>query len=84
MKPVSVLFCLKRGLETALIRSEGQSLALVLLACTVAAAVFLFWLQGFLAALLLGLAFGVKCANIWALSALMVFIAGGVSVYVSR
>nr|DAP28095.1 MAG TPA: hypothetical protein [Caudoviricetes sp.] len=25
MKPVSVLFCLKRGLKTALIRSEGSS-----------------------------------------------------------
>ena len=59
-------------------------LALVLIACTVAAVVFLFWLQGFLAALLLELAFGVKCASVWALSALMVFIAGGVSVYVSR
>lgn len=59
-------------------------LALVLLACAVAAVVFLFWLQGFLAALLLGLAFGVECANVWALSALMVFLAGGVSVYVSR
>lgn len=59
-------------------------LALVLLACSVAAVVFLFWLQGFLAALLLGLAFGVECANVWALSALMMFIAGGISVYVSR
>lgn len=59
-------------------------LALVLLACAVAVVVFLFWLQGFLAALLLGLAFGVECANVWALSALMMFIAGGISVYVSR
>lgn len=59
-------------------------LALVLLACAVAAVVFLFWLQGFLAALLLGLAFGVECANVWALSALMLFLAGGISVYVSR
>ena len=65
-------------------RIVSVGLALVLLSCTVAAVVFLFWLQGFLAALLLGLAFGVKCANIWALSALMVFLAGGVLVYVSR
>lgn len=65
-------------------RIVSVGLALVLLACTVAAVVFLFWLHGFLAALLLGLAFGVKCANIWALSALMVFLAGGISVYVSR
>lgn len=65
-------------------RIVSVGLALVLLACTVAAVVFLFWLQGFPAALLLGLAFGVKCANIWALSALMVFLAGGISVYVSR
>lgn len=65
-------------------RIASVALALVLLACTVAAVVFLFWLQGFLAALLLGLAFGVECANVWALSALMMFIAGGISVYVSR
>lgn len=65
-------------------RIASVVLALVLLACTVAAVVFLFWLQGFLAELLLGLAFGVECSNVWALSALMVFIAGGVSVYVSR
>lgn len=65
-------------------RIASVVLALVLLACTVAAVVFLFWLQGFLAALLLGMAFGVECANVWALSALVVFIAGGVSVCVSR
>ncbi len=59
-------------------------LGLVLLACLVAAIVFLFWLQGFVAAFLLELAFGVKCASVWALSALMVFLGGGVSVYVSR
>lgn len=65
-------------------RIASVVLALVLFACAVAAVVFLFWLQGFLAALLLGLAFGVECANVWALSALMTFIAAGISVYVSR